>query len=116
MAYSPTPQPGPGGYGTASEFGSLDGWTLADAEGYLSQRSDLKNMTISAGNYRSYTFQDGPQIYIRPGGQVIRLPKPLYRVDGSRIKGYRINIVTGKVLSTQVWHNLPRAEHEWVVI
>ncbi|MBI5668308.1 MAG: hypothetical protein HZC41_09900 [Chloroflexi bacterium] len=109
------PGPGPGGYGTASEFGSLDGWTLAEADTYLTNHPDLLQRKITSGAYYWYVFKDKSEIHIRPNGEIIRLPLRTYQLDGRRIKGYRINIYTGQIIRTQKWHELPRSEQEWVV-
>ena len=110
------PESGPGGYGVASEFGSLDGWTLDEADTYLSSHPAWKRSAISEGGYRWYKFKDRSEIFIRPDGEVIRQPNPLYEADGRKKRGYRINIFTGQILRSADWHKLPRSEQEWVVI
>ncbi len=111
-----TPAKARGGFGTASTFGSLDGWTLTEADEYLSTHSELKPRSISAGGYQRYEFKDSSELIIRPSGQIIRLPYLLYSADGSRIKGMRHNIVTGQIIRSEAWHRLPRDEQEWVVL
>lgn len=110
------PEQSPGEHGVASEFGSLDGWLLEEAVEYLSSHPALKRSMVSEGGYRWYKFQDRSEVWIRPNGQVIRQPKPVYEADGRKKKGYRINIFTGQILWSADWHRLPRSEQEWVVI
>ena len=111
------PDPGPGGYGTASEFGSLDGWTLADVQAYLAIHPKLRRFHKTARDgYLEYIFQDGSRLHIRPEGQVIRIPRPMYEADGRLMRGFRINIYSGTIVRSGNWHNLPRSEQEWVVI
>jgi len=111
-----TPTPEVGEYGIVSEFGSLDGWSPEDAETYLTNHPNLKRTHITDGQYRHYIFDDRSELWIKPDGEVVRLPKPIYAANGKRILGYRVNIYTGEILRSGEWHNLPRAEQEWVVI
>jgi hypothetical protein len=108
------PGRGPGGYRTASSFASLDGWTRAEADQFLRSHPELRRYSISGSGYYHCVFQDRSEIWIRPNGQVIRLPHRMYNSDGSRIEGYRINIYTGTIISVDQWHELPRSEQEWV--
>jgi len=108
------PGAGKGGYGTASEFGSLAGWSFSEAEDFLNSHPALKRLVISRGGYRQYIFKDASEVYIRPNGEIIRLPRPMYYPDGRRIKGYRINIYTGIILRSTAWHNILLTEQEWV--
>jgi hypothetical protein len=111
------PSPGPGGYGTASAFGSLDGWALADAQAYLGSHPDLRRFhKTGKDGYLEYIFNDGSRFHIRPNGEIIRTPKPMYEADGRLMKGFRINIYSGALVRSGSWHNLPRSEHEWVVV
>ncbi len=110
------PAKGPGGFGTASSFGSLDGWAFAEADEYLSGHPELKRKSTTPLGYQRYEFKDRSEIWVRPDGQLIRIPYPLYNADGQRLKGLRLSIVTGKVMHSGAWHMLPRDEHEWVVI
>jgi hypothetical protein len=110
------PGKGSGGFGTASTFGSLDGWSFAEANDYLSGHSELKRLFISEGNYRRYQFNDGSELIIRPTGEIIRLPRRMYNADGSRIFGKRLNIATGEIIWSSEWHTIPRDEQERVVV
>jgi hypothetical protein len=110
------PESGPGGDGVASEFGSLDGWALDEADEYLSSHPTLQRSTMSVGGDRWYKFVDRSEVYISPSGEVIRQPQPIYEADGRRKKGYRINIFSGQILRSADWHKLPRSEQEWVVM
>lgn len=110
------PESRSGQYGAASEFGSLDGWLLEEAEAYLNHHPALKRATITEGGYLWYVFNDRSEIWIRPNGEVIRQPKPMYETTGRRKKGYRINIFAGEILLSDEWHSLPRSEQEWVII
>ena len=116
MTQKRSPAKGAGGFGTASTFGSLDGWTLAEADEYLSNHPDLKRTSITEHGYRLYQFKDGSELWIRPDGEILRVPYKLYDSDGKPLKGLRISVATGKVMYSNVWHNLPRDEHEWVVM
>lgn len=87
---SKQPGPGAGGSGTASDFGSLRGMSRADAETYL--RSLGAEVKTTQGGYTHFRFQDKSEVVIRPDGEVIRLPKPLYGPDGARTnKGARLD-------------------------
>lgn len=105
-----------GDYGTASNFGSLDGWTLAEAEEYLSEHPDLNRKMESEGGYKRFVFEDKSEVQIRPNGEIIRIPHRIYTEEGSRVKGRRISIHDGQVYTSADWHNLPDDEHEWVIV
>src|SRR6266545_2504748 len=77
------PDRGPGGYGTASEFGSLDGWTIEEADQYLTKHPALWRLAVTGTGYRHYIFADKSEIWIRPDGQLIRIPHRMYNADGS---------------------------------
>lgn len=106
----------PGGFGTVSTFGSLDGWTLAEVDEYLGSHPELERRSITEGGYRRYQFKDGSEVWIRPNGQIIRIPFPIYDADGNPFRGLRIGIASGTVMYSGAWHNLPRNGQEWVVI
>lgn len=110
------PAPLTGKYGTASNFGSIDGWTLAEAQEYLSELPDITHKTVTKGGYVWFKFKDGCEFHIRPNGEVLRLPHRMYTEEGRRITWYRINIFTGEVMLSDDWHKLPRDQQEWVVI
>ena len=111
-----TPEPLSEDYGTVSEFGSMDGWTLLEAEAFLLAHANLRRFHSTLEGYREYVFQDASKLYIRPNGEVIRIPKPTYASDGRKIKGYRYNIYEGNIVRANKWHELPSSEQEWVVI
>jgi len=84
------PGPGVGGNGTASEFGSLNGMSRADADAFL--RSLGAEVKTTVGGYRHYKFPDKSEVAIRPNGEVIRIPKRIYGPDGRRInRGDRLD-------------------------
>jgi hypothetical protein len=103
-----------GKYGTASEIGNLDGWTLQEADSHLKSLSEFVRLAITAGEYREYRFKDGSSVHIRPSGQIIRTPHRMYDAKGKRIGGFRINLFKGTIIRPDVWHELPREEQEWV--
>lgn len=109
------PGRGPGGFGVVSTFGSLDGWTFADADEFLTSHAELVNKFVSAGSYFRYLFRDNSELIIRPNGEIIRLPRPMYNSDGTRIKGLRLRITNGELLRSAAWHEMPRDQQEWVV-
>jgi hypothetical protein len=109
------PGKGFGGFGTASTFGSLDGWSFADVDEFLSEHPELKRKSETKNGYQYYEFKDRSEVWIRPDGQLIRIPFPMYDSDGQAIKGLRF-VVSGEVMRSGAWHLLPRDEHEWVVI
>ncbi len=84
------PDPGVGGNGVASEFGSLHGMSRTDADAFL--RSLGAEVRTTAGGYRHYKLPDKSELVIRPDGEVIRLPNPTYDPTGRRLnKGARLN-------------------------
>ncbi len=115
MTQKREPGRGSGGFGVVSTFGSLDGWAFAEVDEFLSTYADLLRKSITAGGYRRYQFRDGSELWIRPDGQIIRIPFTMYDAEGKPIKGLRISVTTGKMMRSAAWHNLPRDEHEWVV-
>ena len=105
------PEPQHGDYGTVSEFGSLDGWLFEEADTFLTKHAELRRFHITLDGYR-----DASKVYIRPNGEIIRVPKPMYTTDGRKIKGYRYNVYESNIVRSQKWHELPRSEQEWVVM
>lgn len=104
-----------GEHGTASAFGSLDGWTLSEALAFLTYHPEFERLSVSIGGYQHFRFADGSEIFIRPKGEIIRLPKHTYGAKGKRTdKGFRIK--PGRLLRSEGWHNPPRDEHEWVKV
>jgi hypothetical protein len=116
VATSRNPGKGPGGHGTTSDFGSLDGWSLVDSDAFLQSHADLDTTSITSGGYRHYKFKDKSELVIRPNGEIIRLPHAMYNPDGTRVRGLRLNLFTGQLISSLQWHQIPRTEQEWVVI
>lgn len=83
------PGPGVGGKGTASEFGSMQGMSRSDADAFL--RSRGAEVRTTEGGYTRYRFPDKSEVWLRPNGEVVRLPKPEYAPSGARInKGVRL--------------------------
>ncbi len=111
-----SPEPRSGEYGTVSEFGSVDGWILLEVDAFLIAHPNLRRFHSTLEGYREYVFQDASKLYIRPNGEIIRIPKPMYASDGRKMKGYRYNIYEGKIVRAKKWHEMPRSEQEWVVI
>lgn len=84
------PGSGAGKNGTASEFGSMNGMSRADADAFL--RSRGAEVRTTEGGYTRYRFPDKSEVWIRPSGEVVRLPKPEYSLSGARInKGMRLD-------------------------
>ncbi len=111
------PGEGSGGFGVASSFGSLDGWTLAEADEYLSKHPELqRQINAQQAIIIVINFRDGSELIIRPNGQIIRLPYRRYTDGGKRLRGFRLNVVTGEIFPSDEWHKFPRDEQEWVVI
>lgn len=110
------PEPLSGEHGVVSEFGSMDGWTVSEAEAFLTTHVQLRRFHTTLEGYREYVFQDGSRLYIRPNGEIIRIPKPVYTADGRKIKGLRYNIYEGEIVRANIWHELPRSQQEWVVV
>src|ERR1700745_3836160 len=68
------PGPGQGNHGIASLFGSLRGLSRVEADVFL--RSLGAEMCTTAGGYTRYTFSDSSEVWLRPNGEVVRLPQP----------------------------------------
>ena len=84
------PGPGEGNDGIASTFGSLRGMLRSEADQFL--RSLGAEVRTTVGGYVRYKFNDGSEVWIRPGGEVVRLPKRQYDSQGQRInKGMRLD-------------------------
>ena len=77
------PGPGAGGYGAASEFGDMTGMSRTAVDAFLRARG--ANVSRTAGGYTRYRFPDKSEVWIRPDGEVVRLPAPQYAPDGRRI-------------------------------
>ena len=84
------PGPGQGNYGIASTFGSLRGMSRVEADMFL--RSLGAEVHTTAGGYTRYKFSDSSEVWIRPNGQVVRLPQREYDPQGQRTnKGMRLD-------------------------
>jgi hypothetical protein len=94
----------------------MDGWTLTEVENFLTTHVQLRRFHTTLEGYREYVFQDGSRLYIRPNGEIIRIPKPIYTSDGRKIKGYRYNIYEENSVRVNTWHDLPREQQEWVMM
>ena len=84
------PGPGQGNHGIASTFGSLRGILRAEADRFL--RSLGAEVRITAGGYTRYWFPDTSEVWIRPNGEVVRLPQREYGPQGQRTnRGVRLD-------------------------
>jgi hypothetical protein len=86
---SSSPSPGAGQHGVASQFGSLDGWSLTSAENFLQSLAPAK-VLVSASGYITYYYQDGSKVIIGPDLKIDRLPW-IDPATGARPKGYRLD-------------------------
>ncbi len=74
----------------ASTFGSLRGMARVEADVFL--RSLGAEVRTTAGGYTRYTFSDSSEVWIRPNGEVVRLPRRAYDPQGQRTdKGMRLD-------------------------
>ncbi|NER33935.1 MAG: hypothetical protein F6J93_07795 [Oscillatoria sp. SIO1A7] len=93
------PSKGVGGNGTASEFGDLTGMTRQEIDEFF-KKLDAK-VKITSGGYVEYKFPDRSKVIIRPDGEVVRTPAPIYASDGSRInRGLRLDR-EGRLMETR---------------
>jgi hypothetical protein len=84
------PGPGQGNHGIASTFGSLRGIPRVEVDVFL--RSLGAEARTTAGGYTRYTFSDSSEVWIRPNGEVVRLPHRVYGPQGQRTnKGMRLD-------------------------
>ena len=84
------PGSGQGNHGIASTFGSLRGMSRVEADVFL--RSLGAEVRTTAGGYILYTFSDSSEVWLRPNGEVVRLPQREYDSQGQRInKGMRLD-------------------------
>ncbi|MBM4259062.1 MAG: hypothetical protein FJ147_24575 [Deltaproteobacteria bacterium] len=82
--------PGQGKHGLASTFGSLHGLSRLEADEFL--RSLGAEVRVTAGGYTRYKFPDSSEVWIRPTGEVVRLPQREYNRQGQRThKGARLD-------------------------
>ena len=92
------PGPGEGRHGIASSFGSLHGIVLSEVD--VSLRSLGAEVRTTAGGYARYIFPDRSEVWIRPNGEIVRLPQREYGPHGARTnKGARLD-ENGKLTST----------------
>ncbi|MBO3463703.1 hypothetical protein G7B40_017100 [Aetokthonos hydrillicola Thurmond2011] len=90
---------GVGGNGAASEFGDLTGFSREEVDDFLQGLG--ASVKITSGGYVEYKFPDRSKVTIRPNGEVIRTPAPIYSLDGTRInKGLRLD-KDGSLLETR---------------
>ena len=84
------PGPGQGKHGLASTFGSLQGMSRMEADEFL--RALGAEVRMTAGGYTRYKFPDSSEVWIRPNGEVVRLPQREYDRQGQRTnKGARLD-------------------------
>ena len=84
------PGPGQGNHGIASTFGSLRGMSRVEADVFL--HSLGAEVRTTAGGYTRYTFSDSSEVWVRPNGEVVRLPQRAYDPQGQRTnKGMRLD-------------------------
>ena len=84
------PGPGQGNHGIASTFGSLRGMSRVEADVFL--RSLGAEGRTTAGGYTRYTFSDSSEVWLRPNGEVVRLPQREYDSQGQRTnRGMRLD-------------------------
>jgi len=84
------PGPGQGKHGLASTFGSLHEMSRMEVDEFL--RTLGAEVRITAGGYTRYKFPDSSEVWIRPNGEVVRLPRREYDRQGQRTnKGARLD-------------------------
>ena len=84
------PGPGQGNHGVASTFGSLRGMSRVEADVFLCSLGAEGRTT--AGGYTRYTFLDSSEVWLRPIGEVVRLPQREYDSQGQRTnRGMRLD-------------------------
>jgi RHS repeat-associated protein len=71
-------------YGTAGAVGNLKGASRQEADVILRAENPTKVHT-TAGGYTEYRFADGSSIWLRPNGEVVRVPAP-----GTAGPGFRV--------------------------
>lgn len=71
---------GSGKYGITSELGKLDGMSRAELDKFATSQGAQKNVT--QGGYTRYKFPDRSELWVRPDGEIIRLPAPIYEGEG----------------------------------
>ena len=76
------PGPGQGNHGIASTFGRLRGMSRVEVDVFL--RSLSAEMRTTAGGYTRYRFSDSSEVWLRPNGEVVRLPQREYDSQGQR--------------------------------
>ena len=84
------PRPGQGNHGIVSTFGSLRGLSRVEVDVFLCSLG--AEVRTTAGGYTRYTFSDSSEVWLRPNGEVVRLPQRAYDAHGQRInKGMRLD-------------------------
>ena len=84
------PGSGQGNHGIASTFGSPRGMSRVEADVFL--RSLGVEVRTTASGYTRYTFSGSSEVWLRPNGEVVRLPQRAYYSQGQRInKGMRLD-------------------------
>jgi len=92
------PGSGQGKHGLASTFGSLHGMSRMEVDEFL--RALGAEARLTAGGYTRYKFPDSSEVWIRPNGEVVRLPQREYNRQGQRTnKGARLD-ANGALTST----------------
>ena len=71
-------------YGTAGAVDNLKGASRKEADVMLRAENPTRVHT-TAGGYTEYRFADGSSVWIRPDGEVIRVPAP-----GTAGPGFRV--------------------------
>jgi hypothetical protein len=74
------PGSGQGNYSIASTFGSLRGMSRVEADAFLRSLGAEVRMTV--GGYTRYTFLESSGVWIRPNGEIVRLPQRQYDPQG----------------------------------
>ena len=77
-----------------SDFKSFHGPCMVSLRGcYLRQRhGKASEVRTTAGGYKRYTFSDSSEVWLRPNGEVVRLPQREYDSQGQRTnKGMRLD-------------------------
>ena len=104
------PGPGQGNHGIASTFGSLRGMSRVGTDVFL--RSLGAEVRTTAGGYIRYTFSDSYEVWLRPNGEVVRLPQRESDFQGQRTnRGMRLDEngvltalhTTGERMEDQPW-------------
>lgn len=71
-------------YGTAAAIPNLRGMSRSEVDSILRANNPTK-VHVTQGGYSQYQFGDGSAVWIRPYGEVIRVPAPGTAPRGSRV-------------------------------